>query len=497
MRRALVFGSILAVGLTLGLLLASCTSDAPTGTPPPAGGPVVTPADTATPLSEQEAARRVDEIIGGMRPTDRNSLDSVEDLVDLGRPAVPAFLDQLDSPNVVVRWAAIYALSRLAEPSDVEQLAEGLNDHNLSNRTVVAATLLAQGDDRGIDILEDALESEATMAFSHPPKRLSDYARRVLDDLRPGSGSGSRGGILASPRRAPNLRDVEAALRNCTANITLNLQFTGTGATEALAKTWADAIEKMWDGQISRRCCEIDVTVNTKVGGSADANYAQIIVIKVRPHMQVRENMTLGGSSVSWNISGRFYDTTDGLTAAHEAGHAMGVDDEYTDDPDGGGSIPTGFAVGEGSAVGAGPSIMAQVWNDAQGDAPDAKIRHADSILTAYGLVCPEECLRNWTARTPTPTPTNTPPPPPTPTNTPTPTPTSVPPATPTPTPTNTPTPTPTDVPTSTPTSTPTPIPSPSPTPTPTPTSPLPPYRHLRPHPRPRRRPHRRRCRSR
>ena len=63
MKRLVSLSGIVVFGLLVGLLIASCTSDAPTATPS-AGGAVVTP--PPTPLSEREAERRVDEIIGAM-----------------------------------------------------------------------------------------------------------------------------------------------------------------------------------------------------------------------------------------------------------------------------------------------------------------------------------------------------------------------------------------------------------------------------------------------
>ena len=186
---------------------------------------------------------------------------------------------------------------------------------------------------------------------------------------------------------------------------------------------------------MSSGCCDIELEGNTKIGGAIDPDYAQIEVVVVPEGGNHRSKLTLGNSGNSSSLTGSWdTDDTDGSVAAHEAGYAMGIDDEYEDNAEGY-SEATGDAIGEGSGAGAQPSIMAQTWDDDEGDAPSSKVRHVDSIMNAHDVECPDECLLNWTERQPaptlvppiTPTPTPTPTPPPPPTETPTPTPTATP----------------------------------------------------------------------
>lgn len=348
------------------------------------------PADSGV-VNETTADSKVEDIITSIDPANPESLDAPEELVALGHDAVPELVEFLDSPSLVTRWAAVYAITRLAQAEDIPQIAGGLEDPNLSNRAGIAATLLWLGDDRGLPILEEALLSDEPMIFSHPPVRVSDYARYVLQELHPDSLSNvqrtGRHGLFA-PAPLPS-NDVSVKRSGCKAEITLNLQFTGAGASEALAARWKNGILNMWDGKESTYCCETALTVNTKVGGAVDPNFAQINVIQVPPGGYYRSSNSFGGSvagGTSNDVTGTWASNASDGVAAHEAGHAMGVDDEYTSDANGD-SVPSGEAVGESDGRGI-PGIMAQTWDDAEGQAPEAKKRHIDSILKFYGVTC-------------------------------------------------------------------------------------------------------------
>lgn len=392
---------------------AACTS----GTEEPSG---------ASPPSDDPLADEILSYIDEIDPDVPATYGAPEKIVALGRSAIPYMLEQLDSPDLVTRYAAVYVLSRLAQPEDIPEMIKGLEDPNLSNRATIAATLLWLGDDRGIPVLEEAVLSDEMLSFSHPPELLADYTRRVLDELRPDLPAlpePDRFGIgfLASPLKAP-LCDVTVTLSDCTINIVFNLQFSGAGATEALASTWASAIKDMWDGENSTKCCTTSVTVNTKVGGDTDPEYGQVTVLQMpQPGARHTSNMTLGGTVGEGggvnDIVGEWDSNDTGAVAAHEAGHGLGVKDEYGADGN-----PTGDAVGESAGEGV-PSIMAQTWKDDEGQKPEAKPRQVDQILAHHGITCPDECEPRC-APTPTPAATSTPPPPPLP---PTPTPTSTP----------------------------------------------------------------------
>jgi hypothetical protein len=202
--------------------------------------------------------------------------------------------------------------------------------------------------------------------------------------------------VLARPLPLPN-KDVVADITDCHLHITLNLQFHGDGARQDLITTWVAATKSVWSGQMSKDCCDIVLTINTKLGGPVDPMYAQINVSHVPPGGKHRANNTLGHSGVKDDIQGEWADTdTDGMVAAHELGHAMGQDDEYADDASGA-SQPTGDAATEADQQGVEPSIMSQTWKNRFGDKPSAKVRHVDNIIKAYGLTCPKDCMEKWT----------------------------------------------------------------------------------------------------
>lgn len=334
-------------------------------------------------------------IIAKIDPATPSTYGAPEEIIDFGRDSVPIMLELLESPDLPSRYAAVYVLSRLAEPEDIPEMLVGLEDDDFGNRATIAATLIWLGDNSGIEILEAALLSDEVLSFSHPPELLADYARRVLDEApqhlpslpgfdRPG------GAFLSAPLQAP-LRDVTVELEDCTIKIVVNLQFVGAGATQALADSWAAGIKDMWEGVHCSVCCAISITVNTKVGGDPDEEYAQVTVIQM-PHAGARHtsNMTLGGTVMEGggvnNIVGEWDSNDTPAVAAHEVGHGMGVEDEYGED-----GKPTGEAVGESEGDGV-PSIMAQTWKDKEKQDPEAKARHVDQILAHHGIECPDKC---------------------------------------------------------------------------------------------------------
>lgn len=390
-----LFYWILIISLTL---LQACQSGQESDVMPSNAG---TLAADSGPEDETSKGIGVETIITSIDPADPETLDAPEELVALGHDAVPELIALLDSPELVTRWAAVYALTRLAQAEDIPGLARGLEDPNLSNRVGIAATLLWLGDERGLPVLEEALFSDEPMIFSHPPERVSDYARYVLQELHPESLSDVQmpgAHVLAAPAKLPPI-DVSVSSSGCKAEIVINLQFTGAGASEALAARWKNGILNMWDGKESTYCCETALTVNTKVGGAVDPNFAQITVIQVPPGGYHRSTNSLGGTvagGTSNDVTGTWASNDSGTVAAHETGHAMGVDDEYTSDADGY-SVPSGEAVGESDGTGI-PGIMAQTWNDAENQAPEAKPRHIDSILKFYGIECVCCGLVEWDA---------------------------------------------------------------------------------------------------
>jgi hypothetical protein len=384
--------------IVLLVALPACKSNSDGNETPPA-------TEASLPTSDSEDSSpdesSVELIIASINPNQPDTYFAPEELVALGHDAVPELIERLESPDVVTRWAAVYALTRLAQPEDIPGLVQGLDDPNLSNRAGIAATLLWLGDDRGLPVLEEALLSDEQMLFSHPPERVSDYARKVLKELHPESLSEGRifgSKVLASKVNIPP-RDVSVSKSGCTVEIELNLQFSGAGATEALASIWKQGILDMWDGKKSTLSCETSLTVNTLVGGAPDPNYAQINVVLVPPGGYHPSENSLGGTvsdGTANDVFGNWASNDGPAVAAHEAGHAMGVDDEYVTDADGY-AVPAGEAVGEADGAGV-PGIMAQTWEDDENQVPEAKPRHIDSILQFYEIECVCCGLVEWDA---------------------------------------------------------------------------------------------------
>jgi len=352
------------------------------------------------------------------------SLAAVNDLLELDSSAVPALLDLLKSPDDLNRWAGIYALYLLAQPEDIPAIAKFLDEPNLSIRARVAATLLMLGDTRGIPVLEEALLSDQVLVFSHPLMLLSEYARLVLQDLHPES-LGQRpieepsisleqgaapeniqhlqgDGVLASQILAPR-GDISVSVSDCNINIALNLQFNGPKATQALAATWREGIMGIWNHELSSSGCSIELVVNTKVDQSnsptEDSNYAQIKIVDIPGYLSNIEGT--GNSYLVNDITGTWDFRADGLTAAHEIGHVLGIDDEYEYDVDKKVAIAKKSlqADAQMDATGPGdttPSIMYQHYPDKQGDYPLARVRHVDRILKAYEVSCICDGLVEW-----------------------------------------------------------------------------------------------------
>ncbi len=145
---------LLLLSLLIVCLVTACADEsAATTTPATTTAPSASPAagSSPTPASIQAA---VAAIIGGLDAADPASLDRAEDLVRMGRPAAQYLLPLLESPVLLERWAAGYYFSRLAEVSDMPQLVAALDDTHVSNRTVIAGTLLRLGDRQGIPVLQ-------------------------------------------------------------------------------------------------------------------------------------------------------------------------------------------------------------------------------------------------------------------------------------------------------------------------------------------------------
>ncbi len=353
--------------------------------------------------------QQVISLVGSIDPGKPETLSVPEKLIKLGRPAASALMDLVDSPSFPKRWAALYYFSRMAQKQDIPGLAKGLDDENMSNRTVAAATLLRLGDARGLSILKEASQSVQPLAFSEPPELLADYAKNVLnaysanppalaDAAAPAAPILARPDVaaatiepsfvssvhLAAPVRPVTMvSDCSVTVQDCDVTVTLNLQF-WDAATQPMVDAWNAAIMHVWDGLTTTSGCKLHLVLNTLVGGAPQDGYALIDVVQIAPGYQHRSTTTLGNSSVP-HLTGEWGSDISGFVAAHEVGHLMGIDDDYQDD-DNGVSRPNPDAQGDADL--GKPDIMAQTWQDDTGDLPSAQPRHADDMMKAYGVTC-------------------------------------------------------------------------------------------------------------
>jgi HEAT repeat protein len=101
----------------------------------------------------QEITRLVGRLDGGNW---LQSHDAREDLVDIGRAAVPALTEALHNPDEHVRWEAAKALGQISDSSAAPALVEALLDTNFGVRWLAAEGLIAMRR-RGLKPLMQAL----------------------------------------------------------------------------------------------------------------------------------------------------------------------------------------------------------------------------------------------------------------------------------------------------------------------------------------------------
>jgi hypothetical protein len=118
--------------------------------------------------------------------------------------------------------------------------------------------------------------------------------------------------------------------------IKIPIQFTGPGATPDVIKKIIEGIEKKWTGKFGCYYVKVHVVVRE---GAVDPNRKDNNVIDIpagdgRPWVNHNGNDKNGILFGTAN-SGTWFAGIGGNMAGHEAGHLLGLDDQYDDDADG------------------------------------------------------------------------------------------------------------------------------------------------------------------
>jgi len=96
------------------------------------------------------------------------------ELIQRGKPAVPALLAALHSPDDAVRALAAEGLASIADPSTAGDLANALKDKSGAVRSQAASGLANMGDQRGMPALVDTINDFSDIL--HADLSLSAYA---------------------------------------------------------------------------------------------------------------------------------------------------------------------------------------------------------------------------------------------------------------------------------------------------------------------------------
>jgi hypothetical protein len=162
---------------------------------------------------------------------------------------------------------------------------------------------------------------------------------------------------------------------NQTVTIKTNMEFSGPGATQAYADAAKKQIEDTWSGTMTRdgKPYTVNVEITTKVNntGEPTAGFDQINVAAGDGRM----NQSLFGAGPGNQVAAAATDKDRPRRIAHEYGHTLGLDDDYTDTPDG--PKPK-----DPSKIN---DIMAETWPDKDGNLPHPYQDHYDQVLKSHG----------------------------------------------------------------------------------------------------------------
>ncbi|GEM_PF-560459 len=325
-----------------------------------------------------EIPGEIEEIIARIDPSVPYTLRFSEELIPLVEDYLDEFLDLLvEEEDYLKRWASAFALQRSAlDESTLNELEEYLDDPDSTIRALVAVAFLRNDDDRGKEPLEDLLGNDGVMAFSKPPRLLGAFALSILQVYFP----------VEYPVPVffrPETTDVSGG--PCDYTVTVNIAFHGEGATQALLDSWESDAEAVWNGPDGSRewqeCCTVrfDFVFRLLEEGEEPPDDAHVVEIKkVRAAHTSYVNTPLPTPGSTETTTGVWDNLDTPAVVAHEIGHLMGLDDEYSYDED-------GDYVNDNPQDEDPQSIMAQTWGSISA-LPD----HIASIMALADIQC--EC---------------------------------------------------------------------------------------------------------
>jgi hypothetical protein len=182
----------------------------------------------------------------------------------------------------------------------------------------------------------------------------------------------------------------------CKITVTINIQFIGPKATQALADAWKQNIENTWNGAGQKYgCCNVVFNVVTAVGGDPQAGFHQITVQANAD----RSKANAGIDNKGLSVDGTWYDPPlNPGSVAHETGHLLGLDDEYhNEDKNGDGNkewVNDNPQRDEKGNLKDPQSIMAQTWDDNPNDGIPGYAplqSHINQIVELGGVNCPHK----------------------------------------------------------------------------------------------------------
>jgi HEAT repeat protein len=112
-------------------------------------------ADVTSKIQEQTGEPANEALIATLASPDGvQRIKAREHLVRIGKPAVAALIDALQSPSAHARWESAKALSELRDPRAAAALVDALEDEESAVRWLAARALVALGREALIPLLE-------------------------------------------------------------------------------------------------------------------------------------------------------------------------------------------------------------------------------------------------------------------------------------------------------------------------------------------------------